>query len=142
MIDEWAKESRPPMRLVLNSRIAIQAKGRDLTEAYICSQQGNHNAAFRLTDNIERTHRPAWCSTSPSCSRTSYWPGMDCPSNRLPAPFTASSNPFFSGLSQLAQGSPVAPPPNGEPGPQVLHPQKLPLHADDVALLRQAIGLP
>jgi hypothetical protein len=54
MIHEWAGDARPPMRITLSSRIATQPKGRDLTEAYICSQQANHRAAYLLTDAIEQ----------------------------------------------------------------------------------------
>ena len=57
-------------------------------------------------------------------------------------PVHGKLKPFFSGLSQLT-GPPVAPPPKTEePVHNAPSREKLPLHADNVALLHQAIGLP
>jgi hypothetical protein len=141
MIDEWASEARPPMRVVLGSRIATQAKGRDLTEAYICSQQGNHNAAYRLTDNIERGSPSGLVLDLALLLKNVILARHGLPFQAPAGPVHRKLHPYFSGLSQLAQGHSVPPPTNGDLGSHVLHPQKFPLHADDIALLRKAIGL-
>lgn len=142
MIDEWASEARPPMRLVLSSRIATQAKGRDLTEAYICSQQANQHAAYLLTDAIEQGLASGLVLDLALLLKNIIRVRNKLAFQAPAKPVHKKLQPYFSGLSQLAQGAAVPPPPNGEPGSQVLHPQKLPLHSEDVALLRQAIGLP
>ncbi|MGD0815297.1 MAG: hypothetical protein ABSA83_17000 [Verrucomicrobiota bacterium] len=142
MIDEWAGEARPPMRTTFSSRIATQAKGRDLTEAYICSQQTNHHAAYLLTDAIEQGSPSGLVLDLALLLKNVIRVRNNLAFQAPAAPVHRKLQPYFSGLSQLAQGRLVPPPPNGELGPQVLHPHKFPLHADDIALLRQAIGVP
>lgn len=142
MVDEWATETRPPMRLVLRSRIAAQAKGRDITEAYICSQQGNHYAALRLTDSIEHGSPSGLVLDLALLLKNVILARHGLRFQPPASPVHSKLQPYFSGLSLLAQGQPVPPAQNGQLGPHVLNPQRLPLHADDIAMLRQAIGIP
>ena len=142
IVDEWASEARPPMRTTLTSRIATQAKGRDLTEAYICSQQSNPRAAYLLTDAIEQGLPSGLVLDLALLLKNVIRVRNNLAFQAPAAPVHRKLQPYFSGLSQLAQGQPVPPPPNGELGSQLFQPQKLPLHADDIALLRRAIGVP
>jgi hypothetical protein len=140
MIEAWSAEARPPMRVVLESRIATQPKGRELTDAYICSQQGNNRTAYLLTDTIERGLPSGLVLDLALLLKHLILLKSSLNFEPPAAPVHKKLEPFFLGLSQLARGQEVAPQPNGVQGPLVLNPEKLPLHPDDIALLRKAIG--
>lgn len=141
IIAEWAAEACPPMRNELTSQIAGQERGRDLTEAYICSQQGNQPGAYLLIDAIEHG-TPSGLVLDLALLLKNIIRVRNNLSFQAPdAPVHKKLRPFLEGLSQLARGQAVAPPPNGVLASQFLKPEKLPLHQDDIALLRRAVGV-
>jgi hypothetical protein len=137
IVAEWAAEARPPMRLTLMSRIGKQERGRDLSEAYICSQRKDLPGAYLLADNIQRA-----TASGLVLDLAMLLKNIVCVTSKLPfqPPTTkvhSKLQPYFDGLSRLSRGEAAL----NLSGVKTLDPQHLPLHADDIALLRKAIGI-
>lgn len=140
MIEEWAAEVRAPLPLTLNSQIARQTGGRELTEAYLCSRQTKDQAAYLLTDAIEQGSASGLvldlALLLKNIIRVRNNIGFQPPVN----PVHKKLQLYFSGLSQLALGQSVGLASEGELATKLVAPNKLPIHEHDIALLRRAIG--
>ncbi len=141
LVSEWAAESVPPMRIVLRSRIAKQTGGRELTEAYVCARQLNYRAAYGIAALLPQSS--GLVRDLAFLLRTIVRFRNQLPPETPPRDMHRKLQPFCTGIFLLdaRHDTPVP----VEPSPlqsSVLDPDLLPLHLDDITLLRRAAALP
>jgi hypothetical protein len=143
MISEWAAEATPPIRNVFRSRIASQRRGSELTEAYICSQQGNPKSAYGLADRAEHETDSGLVRDLALLLKNIVRFRSNLVLELPPGTVHKKLQPFFAGISELAHGREATILTEGVTRrSEVLDPRRLPLHQDDIALLCRAIGIP
>ena len=139
LISEWAVEARSPMRNQLTSRIGLQARGRDLTEAYIFSQGGGHERAYILAHNISEETPAGLTRDLALLLKHLLLAKKKLPIPPLNVEVHRKLRAYFLALPLLAMPHPF---PVDQPAPLCpapVRPELLPLNANDIDLLREAL---
>jgi len=143
MVAEWAAEAIPPMRIVLQSHIACHTGGRELTESYICARQHRFGNAYTMAEFVLRGTQSGLVRDLAFLVKTIVRFKNNLPLESPPPGMHRKMEPFITGIIALV----AAPKTNiinqrlAQPA-NVLDPNILPLHQNEIALLRRAVGIP
>jgi hypothetical protein len=143
MVAEWAAEAKPPMRTVLRSQIASHTGGRELTESYICARQQRFGNAYSLAEFVLKGTQSGLVRDLAFLINTIIRFKKNLPLESAPLGTHRKLEPFITGIIALvaAQKNNIINPRVARPA-DVLDPYILPLHQNEIALLRRAVGIP